>query len=119
MDAALAASELEVVEVDLPGWDAANEAGWAVMFHEYWVVDHHLYEQDPTALGDDIVERMEQGRDVTSAAYQRARAHRAEWRAELAAAFQHAPVLAWPTHRHVPDADRRARPEHPPHRTCR
>ena len=65
VDAALAASELEVVEVDLPGWDAAGEAGCAVMFHEYWVVDHHLYEQDAAGLGDDIVERMEQGRDVT------------------------------------------------------
>ena len=32
-----------------------------------------------------------------SAAYQAARAHRAEWRAELAAAFERAPVLAWPT----------------------
>ena len=41
--------------------------GWAVMFHEYWVVDHHLYEQDAAGLGDDIVERIEQGRDVTSA----------------------------------------------------
>jgi Asp-tRNA(Asn)/Glu-tRNA(Gln) amidotransferase A subunit family amidase len=67
------------------------------MFHEYWVVDHHLYEQDAAGLGDDIVERMEQGREVTSAAYQRARAHRAEWRAELAATFERAPVLAWPT----------------------
>ena len=34
VDAALAASELEVVEVDLPGWDAAGEAGFTVMFHE-------------------------------------------------------------------------------------
>ena len=97
VDAALAASELEVVEVELPGWDAANDAGWAVMFHEYWVVDHHLYEQDRDALGDDIVERIEQGRDVTPAAYRAARVQRDAWRAELAAAFERAPVLAWPT----------------------
>jgi amidase len=97
VDAALAASELQVVDVDLPGWDAANDAGWAVMFHEYWLVDHHLYERDKDGLGDDIVERMEQGRDVTTAAYDAARAHRAGWRAELATAFARAPVLAWPT----------------------
>ena len=97
VDAALAASELEVVEVELPGWDDANDAGWTVMFHEYWVVDHHLYEQDRDGLGADIVERIEQGRDVTSADYERARAHRSTWRAELAAAFSRAPVLAWPT----------------------
>ena len=97
VDAALAATEIDVVEVALPGWDAANDAGWAVMFHEYWVVDHHLLEEDRDGLGDDIVERMEQGRDVSSATYQAARAHRATWRAELAAAFDRAPVLAWPT----------------------
>ena len=34
-----------------PGWDAAGDAGWAVMFHEYWVVDHHLYERDPGRPG--------------------------------------------------------------------
>jgi len=97
VDAALQACELEVVEVDLPGWHAAGEAGWAVMFHEYWVVDHHLYEQDPDGLGRDIVERLLEGREVSSETYQAARAQRATWRAELAAAFQRAPVLAWPT----------------------
>jgi amidase len=97
VDAALAASEVEVLEVTLPGWDAANEAGWVVMFHEYWTVDHHLYEQDRAGLGDDIVERMEQGRDVTAGAYRAAKAHRDTWRAELAAAFHRSPVLAWPT----------------------
>jgi len=97
VDAALAASELEIVEIELPGWDAAGDAGWAVMFHEFWNVDHHLYEQDPEGLGGDIVERIEQGRDVSAATYEAARAHRAAWRAELAAAFARAPVLAWPT----------------------
>ena len=67
------------------------------MFHEYWLVDRHLYERDPGGLGADIVERIEQGRDVTVADYELARAHRAGWRAELAAAFDRAPVLAWPT----------------------
>jgi glycosyltransferase involved in cell wall biosynthesis len=64
VDTALAATEIEVVEIALPGWDAAGAAGWAIMFHEYWVVDHHLYERDPGRLGADIVERMQQGRNV-------------------------------------------------------
>jgi amidase len=97
VDAALAASELEVVDVVLSGWDAANEAGFAVMFHEYWVVDHHLYERDPAGLGADIVERIEMGRDVGRAAYEAALAHKVSWRAELAGVFAQAPVLAWPT----------------------
>jgi amidase len=97
VDAALAASELDVVDVTLPGWDAAGEAGWAVMFHEYWLVDHHLYERDWAGLGADIVERMEQGAAVTQEQYGAGRAHRSLWRAELAAAFDRAPLLAWPT----------------------
>ncbi|MEQ1787361.1 MAG: amidase [Acidimicrobiales bacterium] len=97
VDAALAACELEVVEVVLPGWDAAADAGWAVMFHEYWSVDRHLYERDPDGLGADIVERMVQGAAVTTEQYEAGRAQKARWRAELAAAFDRAPVLVWPT----------------------
>lgn len=97
VDAVLAASEVEIVEVELPGWDAAGAAGFVVMFHELWVVDRDLYEQDAAGLGADIVERMEEGREISSPAYEQARAQRDEWRAELAAAFGRAPVLAWPT----------------------
>ena len=97
IDELLALSELEVVEVVLPGWDAAEEAAWAVMFHEVWQADRHLYERDAARLGADVRERLEQGRDVSAVAYQAGLAHRSRWRAELAAAFERAPVLAWPT----------------------
>ena len=97
VDAALAASELEIVDVELPGYDDALHAGWVVMFHEYWTVDRHLYERDRAGLGADVVERIEQGRAVTTAAYRAARRRRTAWRGELAAAFARAPVLAWPT----------------------
>jgi amidase len=97
VDRLLAASEVDVVDVDLPGWDAAGQAGWTVMFHEVWQVDGHLYERDAAGLGDDTRERLEQGRAVPAAAYAAAVAHRAVWRAELAGAFDRAPVLAWPT----------------------
>lgn len=97
VDAALAASELEVVDVFLPGWDDALAAGWAVMFHELWRVDGHLYDRNRAGLGADIVERIEQGATVSTASYEAGRAHRAEWRAELAAAFGQTPVLVWPT----------------------
>lgn len=97
IDALLAATELEVMEVTLPGWDAAEEAARAVMFHEVWHADRHLYERDAGGLGADVRERLEQGRDVSAVAYQAGLAHRPPWRAELAAAFERAPVLAWPT----------------------
>lgn len=97
VDRILAASGLEIVDVDLPGWDAAGQAGWTVMFHEVWQLDGHLYELDAAGLGDDTRERLEQGRAVPASAYGTALAHRAVWRAEVAAAFDRAPVLAWPT----------------------
>ena len=95
--ALLATAEIDVVDIVLPGWDDAADAAWAVMFHEVWQVDGHLYERDAAAIGADVRERLEQGRAVTSARYETGLAHRAVWRATLAAAFERAPVLAWPT----------------------
>ncbi len=97
VDAALAAAELDVVDVRLPGWDAALDAGWAVMFHELWQADGHLYARDADGLGADIVDRLQQGAAVTDTAYRAARAHRSTWRVELGGAFDRAPVLVWPT----------------------
>ncbi|MFP5256533.1 MAG: amidase [Acidimicrobiia bacterium] len=97
VDRLLAEAELEVVEVELSGWDGATEAGWAVMFHEVWRVDRGLYEEAADRLGPDVRERLEQGREVPLVAYEAGRAHRAVWRDELADAFTRAPVLAWPT----------------------
>lgn len=97
VDRLLATAEVEVVDLVLPGWEAAVEAGRAVMFSELWRVDGHLYEQDADGLGPDVRQRLEQGRGVERAAYEAGLAHRARWRAELARAFTRAPVLAWPT----------------------
>lgn len=97
VDRLLAAAEVEVVELRLPGWAAAHDAAWSVMFHEVWQVYRVLYERDAAGLGPDVRERLEQGRAVTYEQHRAGLAHRAVWRAELAAAFRRAPVLAWPT----------------------
>ncbi|MEX2293590.1 MAG: amidase [Acidimicrobiales bacterium] len=97
IDSLLAMSEIEVIDIDLPGWDTAADAAWAVMFHEVWQVDRHLYKRDAAGLGDDVRDRLEQGREVTDAAYRAGLTGKAAWRAELAEAFTRAPVLAWPT----------------------
>lgn len=97
VDDLLARAEVEVVDVRLPGWGAAVDAGWAVMFHEVWHADRALYELDAGALGADVRERLEEGRAVPAGRYEAALAHRTAWRAELATAFGRTPVLAWPT----------------------
>ncbi len=102
VDALLAACELAVIDVVLPGWDAAVDQAWYVMFHELWLADGALYGRDAAGLGDDVRERLELGRAVTIEQHRRGLAHRAAWRSELAAAFERAPVLAWPTLRMFP-----------------
>lgn len=102
VDAALAASELQVVDVRLPGWVEAVERAWDVMFHEVWQTDGHLYELDADGLGADVRDRLELGRAVPTHRYREALAHREVWRAELAAAFERTPLLAWPTLRTFP-----------------
>jgi amidase len=97
VDTLLATAEVTVVDVVLPGWDAAADAGWAVMFHEVWRSDGALYERDAAGLGADVRHRLEQGRAVTAARHRAALAHRRAWRAELAGVCERAPVLAWPT----------------------
>ncbi|MGQ0830741.1 MAG: amidase [Microthrixaceae bacterium] len=97
IDALLAASELEVVDVALPGWDLACDLAVTVMLHEVWQVDAHLYELDAAGIGADVRERLERGRAIGAPAYATALAHRAAWRTELAGAFERTPVLAWPT----------------------
>lgn len=97
VDALLRATELEVVDIELPGWDDAVEAGRVVMYHEVWEVDRWLYERDPGGIGADVRERLEQGRDTGPAPYRVALDHRDTWRGELAEALARTPVLAWPT----------------------
>lgn len=104
VDALLAAAELVAVDVVLPGWDTAAQAGWDVMFHEVWRSDGALYERDAAGLGADVRDRLEQGRAVPAARHRGGLAHRRAWRAELAAAFERAPVLAWPTLPMLPPA---------------
>ena len=97
VDALLATAELAVVDIALPGWDAASEAAATVMLHEVWQTDRAVYERGADRIDPEVVVRLEQGRAIPVSAYRVALAHRDVWRAELAEAFAQAPVLAWPT----------------------
>lgn len=97
VDRLLSASEIEVVDIELPGWRAAEEAGRIVMYHEAWRVDRELYERDAAGLGDDVRDRLEKGRLIPVEAHTAAWSWRIAWRDELAVALGRAPVLAWPT----------------------
>jgi Asp-tRNA(Asn)/Glu-tRNA(Gln) amidotransferase A subunit family amidase len=102
IDALLAVAELEVVEVRLSGWEAAERAAWTVLLFELWRSDGALFERHPEALSDDVHHLIAMSRAVNPRSYRAALAHRAAWRAKLAAAFGRAPVLVWPTISYLP-----------------
>lgn len=101
IDAALRATGLEVVPVELPGHRAAVDAAVTILFGEAWRSDAELV-LSGARLGDDIRARLEQGREVTQQQLAEARRVADGWRRELADAFRIAPVLAWPTLLHLP-----------------
>lgn len=97
MTAAIAATGLEVIDIDLPGWAAAHDAGLVVLLAEALAADRSVYERHRQRLGADVLARFDAGRRITAAALAEARVQRVAWRAELVAAFANVEVLVLPT----------------------
>lgn len=96
VDRALALAELEVVEVELPGWDGAFEAALGVLLPEALRNNGPLIEADPEGVGEATRRQILIGRDYL-AAEAAARRFQAAWAAELDAAFKRVELLACPT----------------------
>jgi amidase len=81
IDAALAAAELEVVEVDLD-LARASEVFAPIYFQEVWDVDHELVEAHPDRVGDDVHGLLDAA-PMFLPGVAEARAGLAEWQAAL------------------------------------
>jgi len=68
VDAALREAELDVVDIELEGWDAAAAALFPIINAEAWESDHHLVEgtAEPR-IGADVLSRLGYGRTVSPA----------------------------------------------------
>ncbi len=97
VDEVLAASGIDVVDLVLPGWAAAVDAGGTVLFAEAWTSDAAVYARGPERLGGDLQQRLEQGRAIPAGALAAAKARGRRWRDELATVFGGVGVLALPT----------------------
>jgi amidase len=99
VDAALAAAELEVVEIELPGWLGSSMPFGVLILSEAWAADRALYERAPERISPEIRARLELGRGVDPAQVPVAQAAQAAWRDEVAALFasERVQVLALPT----------------------
>lgn len=97
VDKLLAASEIATVDVVLPGFLVAAEAGRTILHAEGWQVDGYLYVADASSVGPDLRARFEIGRRIGEPELLAARRAGEAWRTELAGAFARTPLLAWPT----------------------
>jgi amidase len=97
IDALLRAAEIEVIDVDLPGWSHADLAARLVLFGEAWQSNRRLYAESPERLGPDLRARLQDGSTIHPDDLDDARARRRWWRGELAEVFERAPVLVLPT----------------------
>jgi amidase len=94
IDQVLAAAELDVVDVELPGWRAAYRAGVTILLAEAYQADHHL---DRAGVGDEVAARIDAGAAVTREEVVDARRVQTEWKAELARLFERVQTFALPT----------------------
>ena len=95
LDQALAATELEVVDIDLPGWLKAFTDNGIILIAEAWQANHHLIGKE--GLGEVVAQRVQLGRDISAENVEQAEAGRKAWRHELAQAFERVEVIALPT----------------------
>ncbi|MDZ7675045.1 MAG: amidase [Acidimicrobiales bacterium] len=94
IDAALAASGIEIVPTELPGWLAANDAANTVAFTEALEVNADLVRDHAAEIDPAVMGRFERAKQIPRADYEAALNHTDVWRAEVDAALERTPVLA-------------------------
>ncbi|HEX2850672.1 MAG TPA: amidase [Acidimicrobiales bacterium] len=97
VDRALAAAEVDVIDVTLPGWQASMGAFMVLIATEAWVNDAPLLARDPDGIGADVTTLLRAGSALGGAEIRAARAAAVAWRAEVAAALADVDALALPT----------------------
>jgi amidase len=87
-------------EVALPGWAAADDAGWTLLAHEAHQSSGHLLATG--RVGEDVAERLRFGGSRSPEQLAAAQAVRVSWTAEVLAALEQVDVLALPLLRDAP-----------------
>ena len=97
IDDALSATDWEIVDVELPGWDMVTAVAGALLVAEAWQTDGALLDANPDKVGPDVAGRLRIGSQVDEATMARGNAARQDWRDELARAFATVDLIATPT----------------------
>ncbi len=97
VDAALAATGWDVVQVSLEGLDRATVAAMTVLDAEAWASDGGYADAAPDKIGRDVLARLREASTITPAAVSTARQDAVRWRATLASLWERVDLLALPT----------------------
>jgi amidase len=97
IDDALRASGFAVVDIELPGWNAAVAATGALIIAEAYRNDGELCAAEPDAVSEEVAALVRAGNQVSDEALAGAFATRRAWRAELRDVFGRVEVIALPT----------------------
>src|ERR1700722_10826699 len=97
IDAAPAAAELDVSEVELPRWHDATAAAGILLIAEAWATDRDLVARRPDEIGADVVGRLKLGASIDARGMTSARTIQREWMACLDEMFERVDVVATPT----------------------
>ncbi len=97
VDAALAASGYEVVDIDLPGWQEAGEAALTALAAEAWLSIGGIVTTFPDQVGADVVARIREAEGVSAADLARARLVLERWRVTIGGRLARFDALALPT----------------------
>lgn len=97
VDAALAQTEWEVVEVALPEWFEVTGAAGILLVVEAWATDGWLVDKAESRIGADVVARLGLGRAIDASATASARAAQRRWQERLGELFSQVDLLATPT----------------------
>lgn len=100
VDRALAEAELDVVPIELSGWDDSRGAAGTLLIAEAWANDKDLLATE--GVGDDVRFLLGLGAGITDEQIAEAREQLAVWRQEVIDAFGRVEVIAAPTLKSFP-----------------
>jgi amidase len=100
VDRALAAAEVDVVSIDLPGWAGAGEIGGTILLAEAFANDARWLESE--LIGEDVRFLLGLGNGFSAEQVLEMRERQRGWQAEIAAAFERVDAIATPTMKMFP-----------------
>jgi amidase len=97
LNTALRAAALEIIEISLPGWDAATTATMTILGAEAWQVHGELWHRHAGELSSEVSDRLRKAASITPDEVASAWQQGQRWDRELADVFARVQLIALPT----------------------